>query len=80
MGGSMGFDEIINNIQQYIQANPEGSIAAGVILLVLLFKKPKLFFTLLFLCAAGIGVMVLFDKLSSTGLSDKNFRSLQELK
>lgn len=76
----MGIDKILNDIMNYIQANQAGSIAAGVILLFLLIKKPKLFFILLLICIAGIGFMHIFDKLSSTGITDKDFRSLGELK
>ena len=76
----MNLDKMLTDILQYIQGNLVGSIAAGVILLYLLIKKPRLFFILLCLCIAGIGVMYVFDKLSATGISDKNFRSLTEIK
>ena len=76
----MNFDKMLTDFLQYIQGNPVGSVAAGVILLYLLVKKPKLFFILLCLCIAGIGVMYVFDKLSSAGISDKDFRSLKEIK
>lgn len=76
----MGIDKIINDVTNYIHANQAGSIAAGVIALYLLVKKPKLFFILLLIGIAGIGFMNIFDKLSSTGITNKDFRSLGELK
>jgi len=76
----MGIDKIIHDITNYVQANQAGSIAAGVILLYLLIKKPKLFFVLLVLCIVGIGFMNVYDKLSTSGISEKEFGSLKELK
>jgi hypothetical protein len=76
----MGIDKIINDIINYIHANQGGSIAAGVILLILLIKKPRLFFVVLLLIIAGIGFMQIYDKLASSGITDKDFGSLKELK
>lgn len=64
----------------YIETNIAGAIAAGVILLFVLVKKPKLFLILIILCVVGIGFMQIFDKLDSSGISDKEFESLGELK
>jgi hypothetical protein len=47
-----------------MHSNPVGSIAAGVILLVLLFKRPKLLFILLLLSAVGTGFMYIYDKIA----------------
>jgi hypothetical protein len=79
-GGIMGIDKIIHDATIYIQANQAGSIAAGVVLLYLLIKKPKLFFVLLVLCVVGIGFMNVYENLSASGITDKDFGSLQELK
>ncbi|HBH60353.1 MAG TPA: hypothetical protein DDX85_01145 [Nitrospiraceae bacterium] len=76
----VGIDKIINDVTIYLHANQAGSIAAGVIMLFLLIKKPKLFFILLALCIVGIGFMQVFDKLSASGITEKEFGSLQELK
>lgn len=73
-------ERILADILQYIQGNPAGAIAAGVILLFFLIKKPKLFFVLLLLCIAGGGVMLILDNLSSTGILERDFRSLNEMK
>ena len=67
----MAFDKLIADIQIYVQANLAGSISAGVILLFLLFKRPKIFLTLLLVSLAAMGVLHIFAKLSATGLSDK---------
>ena len=64
----MEFNKLLNNILNYIQAYPAGAIAAGVILLFLLIRRPKLFFTLLLIGLAAVGVLHLFAKLSGMGL------------
>jgi|COG998Drversion2_1049125.scaffolds.fasta_scaffold494950_2 hypothetical protein len=76
----MNFNDIIPQVMNYIETNIAGAIAAGVILLFVLVKKPKLFLILIILCVVGIGFMQIFDKLDSSGISDKEFESLGELK
>lgn len=76
----MQIDKILNDILNYIHANQAGSIAAGVILLYLLIKKPKIFFIVIVLGILGIGFMQVYDKLASSGITDKDFGSLKELK
>jgi hypothetical protein len=76
----MDFNKMLADVVQYAQANTVGAIAVGVILTFLLIKKPKLFFVLLILCIAGYAMMLIFDNLSSSGIPDKDFRSLQEVK
>ena len=73
-------DKILADVLQYIQGNTAGAVAAGVILLFVLIKKPKLFFILLILCIAAAGAMNLFDTLASVGTLDKDFRSLSDMK
>ncbi|GBD97861.1 MAG TPA: hypothetical protein ENG83_00100 [Nitrospirae bacterium] len=67
----MAFDKLIVDIQNYIQANPAGSISAGVILLFLLFKRPKIFIVLFFIGLVAVGMQYIFTKLSGAGLGDK---------
>ena len=67
----MIFDKLITDIQNYVQANPAASISAAVILLFLLFKRPKIFIVLLFIGMAAMGMMYFFAKLSAAGLSDE---------
>lgn len=76
----MGIYKIISDVTNYIHANQAGSIAAGVIMLYLLIKKPKLFFLVVLLCVVGAGFMQIYDKLASSGITDKDFGSLKELK
>lgn len=76
----MEIDRILNDILNYIHTNQAGSIAAGVILLYLLIKKPKIFFIVIVLGILGIGFMQVYDKLASSGITDKDFGSLKELK
>ncbi|MEW6599981.1 MAG: hypothetical protein AB1499_03335 [Nitrospirota bacterium] len=76
----MGTDQIINYVRHFIDTNQAGAIAAGVILLYLLVKKPKVLVILILLCAVGIGFMQIYGKLSKSGINDKDFSSLSELK
>ncbi len=76
----MDFNRVLADVLQYAQANMAGTIAAGLILTFLLIKKPKLFLVVVLLCVVGYGVMMIFDNLSSTGIANKEFRSLQEVK
>jgi len=64
----MKVNEIIPNIISQAQANPLAAAAAGFILIILLVWRPKVFFILLGIAVAGIGVLHLFAKLSATGL------------
>lgn len=73
-------DKIVADTIQYMQGNTMGAIAVGVILFVVLIKRPKLFLILLLLCIAAAGAMKLFDTVSSVGTLDRDFRSLNEIK
>jgi hypothetical protein len=73
-------NQLLTNALSYMQDNLAGSISAGVILLYLLVKRPKMFLYLVLLCVAGVGVMMIFDKISATGISSKDFKSLGEVK
>jgi membrane protein implicated in regulation of membrane protease activity len=59
------YNAILKEIIKYSQDNPVIAAVAAIFLLVFLFKKPKLFFLLLFLAVASIGVVELFSRLSS---------------
>jgi hypothetical protein len=73
----MDYNEIIQKGLGYFQTNPAAAISISIIILFLLFKKPKLLFILIFLVLAGIGVMHLIAKLSSTGLEHKKIPFLE---
>ncbi len=64
----MDANELISYIIKLAQENTAGSIAGAFILVILLFWRPKLFFILLGVTAAAIGVSHLFSMLASTGL------------
>jgi hypothetical protein len=64
----MKVNEIIDSAVNYAQVNPLAAVSAVVILVVLLFWRPKLFFVLLACGIAAIGIMHLFARLSDTGL------------
>lgn len=76
----MNIDEITALVTQYIQDNQIGAIAAGVILLFLLFRKPKFFLGLVLLAVTVVGMLVIFDKINDTGVKNKDFKSLSEVK
>ena len=65
----MSINDIIQKGLTLASDNPAGAVAAAIIALYLLVKKPKLILALVFIALAAAGVMHLFDKLSSTGLS-----------
>ena len=58
------YEEVFKAIIKYSQDNPVIAAIVAIILLFILIKRPKLFFLLLFLFIAGIGVVELFEKLS----------------
>ena len=64
----MNVNDIINSAVNYAQLNPLAVVSAAIILVFLLFWKPKMFFILLAVGIAAFGVMQLFSKLSETGL------------
>ncbi len=64
----MKFNNVINDIANYSQLNPLAAVSAAIILVFLLFWRPKIFFILLGLGIAAIGVVHLFERLSETGL------------
>lgn len=76
----MNIDEITAIVTNYIQANQIGAAAAGVILLFLLFRKPKFFLGLVLLAVTVVGMLVIFDKINDTGVAKKDFKSLSDLK
>jgi len=73
----MDFNEIMQKIINYYQANTVAAISIAIIVVFLLFKKPKLLFLLIFLGLAAIGVLYLISKLESTGLEHKKIPFLE---
>ena len=62
----MEINRLIEWVTEYANTHPAGAAAAGVILLFILIRRPKMFFVMLLIGVAGIGVMMLFDRISAT--------------
>ena len=61
-------NDIISSVVNLAQLNPLAAVSAAIILVFLLFWRPKIFFILLAVAIAAVGVMELFARLSETGL------------
>ena len=61
-------NDIISSVVNLSQLNPLAAVSAAIILVFLLFWRPKIFFILLAVAIAAVGVMELFTRLSETGL------------
>ncbi|MGA1869816.1 MAG: hypothetical protein ACMUJM_14875 [bacterium] len=68
----MDFSEVLHIIITFFQNNLIITIAVSIVLVFLLFRKPKLFFSLLFLGLLLVGMLYLVLDISSTGKSHKN--------
>ena len=64
----MDISEAYNILLRYVRANPVGTVAASVSMLILLFWRPKIFLILISIVAAAYGLAILFGKLAETGL------------
>jgi membrane protein implicated in regulation of membrane protease activity len=62
----------------YIHGHMYIAIAIAIILSLLLFKKPKIFFTIFFIALFLAGVLYLISTLSTTGASQKQKLIKQE--
>lgn len=69
---NLDFTVLYSGINEYFQNNPYIAIALAGILLLMLFRKPKLFFTLLFVSAVIAGSLFLITNISNLGLEKKN--------
>jgi hypothetical protein len=67
----MDFWAIIKSIIIFFQANLLVTIAIAIILIFLLWRKPKLFFLILFIALLLSGVLYLILDVSSTGIYQK---------
>ncbi len=67
----MSFSEIANSVLSLSKDNPIIAVVVGLILLFLLFRKPKLFFGLIFLAAILALVLYFIEDVSSKGKSGK---------
>ena len=69
---NLDFTVLYSGIIEYFQNNQYIAIALAGILLLMLFRKPKLFFTLLLFSAAIVGSLFLISNISDLGLEKKN--------
>ena len=67
----MSFFEIINGIISFFQANPIIATAVAILLIFLLWRKPKLFFIILLIALLLSGVLYMILDVSSTGVYHK---------
>ena len=67
----MNLSEIGNSILSFSKDNPIITVVGGLILLFLLFRKPKLFLGLFFLAAILILVWYFIEDVSSKGKSGR---------
>jgi len=64
----MNVQDVVNSISSYTQQNSLAAVSAAIIILFVLFWKPKWFFILCLSATAIIGLIYLFSSLSHTGL------------
>ena len=67
----MDFSDITNSVISFSKDNPLIAVVVGLLLLFLLYRKPKLVFGLFFLCLILAGVLYFIMSISSTGKSEK---------
>ena len=66
----MQLNDIIQSALNYARGNIVASVSAAVLLLFLLFKKPRMFFVLALVLIIAIGIMELFSSLEALGLGN----------
>ncbi len=66
------FTTLYSGIIEYIQNTNYIAIALAGILLLMLFRKPKLFFTLILFSAIIVGSLFLISNISDLGLENKS--------
>lgn len=80
----MDISEIINSIISFAKDNPIVAVAAALLLVFLIYLRPKLFLSLLFLALFLGGIFYLIMSMASSGVSqkgkliDKGQRQIQE--
>jgi len=63
----MGFSDIINSIVVYLQSNIYITVGLALVSLLLLFRKPKFFFTLLVIASLLLGMLYMIFVVAGTG-------------
>ncbi len=67
----MDFSEIINNIATYLQSNIYVTLGLVLISLLLLFRKPKLFISILVIASLLLGMLYMISYVAGTGTKYK---------
>jgi hypothetical protein len=67
----MDFYQVINNMLIYVQTNMLVAILAGLVLLLFLLRKPKLFLMIFFLAVIVFGAFYMITSISGVGSSQK---------
>lgn len=67
----MDISEIINSIISFAKDNPIVAVAAALLLVFLIYLRPKLFLSLLFLALFLGGIFYLIMSMASSGVSHK---------
>jgi Ca2+/Na+ antiporter len=67
----MDFSVILNRIVIFLQDNPLITLAMTIVLIILLYRKPKIFFTIFFITLLLGVVLYVISIVSSTGVSQK---------
>lgn len=67
----MNFDMVLNNIIRLFQNNIYIGIPAAILMLYLLFRRPKLFFIIVVVGLIVAAILYFISDLSTTGLSYK---------
>ncbi|MEW6002236.1 MAG: hypothetical protein AB1638_06260 [Nitrospirota bacterium] len=67
----MDFWEVINSILSLFRENLLITVVIAILLIFLLYRRPKLFFSILIITLIMAGVFYLISNLSSTAVSQK---------
>ncbi|OGP62786.1 MAG: hypothetical protein A2169_05840 [Deltaproteobacteria bacterium RBG_13_47_9] len=68
----MDFSVIIDSIVTFLRDNPLIVIALTFLLVIMLFRKPKLFFMISFITLILATALYVISVVSSTGVTEKN--------
>lgn len=62
---------LLNEAFSFFRNNTPAAVAAAFLLVLFIYKKPKLFFTMVFLIALLLGIYYVIDFVSDTGTTHK---------
>jgi len=76
----MDFPPFLTDALTFLQTNIPAAIAAGFLVIFLIFKKPKFFFIMLFLILILLGVFNMINYISDVGTSHKKTMMQREVR